>query len=68
MKNPSEKSRKPMVGESVERITLSIASADKKNLERLAKEKRVSVGWVVRDAISKYFSGQSGISNSEVEP
>lgn len=50
------KARRPVAGESVDRITLSIASEDKEALSKIADEKRVSIAWVIRDAITKYLS------------
>mgnify|MGYP001262237526 CR=1 FL=1 len=55
MKRASMKSRPPVGADDVERITLSISAADKRELERIAEEKRVSIAWVIRDAISRYL-------------
>ena len=38
------------------RISVTIPAAHYAELERIAKEKRVSVAWVVRDAIRDYLS------------
>lgn len=56
MKNRPLKARRPVAGESVDRITLSIASEDKAALGKIADEKKVSIAWVIRDAITKYLS------------
>jgi len=56
------RSRQPVSGEAVERISLSISSEDKAALDVIAAEKRVSLAWVVRDAVTKYL--QSGGEDS----
>lgn len=56
MKKRPLKSRQPVAGEDVDRITLSIAVKDKLALGEIANEKRVSIAWVIRDAITKYLS------------
>jgi hypothetical protein len=56
MKNRPLKARRPVAGERVDRITLSIASEDKAALGKIADEKKVSIAWVIRDAITKYLS------------
>ncbi len=58
MKNRPLKSRRPVAGESVDRITLSLASEDKAALGKIADEKKVSIAWVIRDAITKYLSDE----------
>ena len=56
MKKRPLKARQPIAGEDVARITLSIAAEDKLALGKIADEKRVSIAWVIRDAITKYLS------------
>jgi predicted transcriptional regulator len=56
MKDRPLKARRPVAGERVDRITLSIASEDKTALGKIADEKKVSIAWVIRDAITKYLS------------
>ena len=48
---------KPMKPQSMRpvRTTVSIPVADYEQLERIAIEKKVSVAWVVRDAIERYL-------------
>lgn len=58
MKKRSLRSRQPISTEKVERISLSLAGEDKAALDRIASEKRVSIAWVIRDAISGYLSQQ----------
>lgn len=58
MKRAPLKSRPPVGDEEVERVTLSIGAGDKRELERIAQEKRVSTAWVIRDAISQYLEGK----------
>jgi predicted transcriptional regulator len=40
-------------------MTLSIASEDKAALGKIADEKKVSIAWVIRDAITEYLSKKS---------
>jgi hypothetical protein len=56
MKKRPLKARQPVAGEDVDRITLSIAAEDKAELGKIADENRVSIAWVIRDAITKYLS------------
>jgi len=56
MKNRPPRSRHPVPGESVERLSISISAEDKSGLEQIATEKRVSLAWVIRDAITEYLS------------
>jgi predicted transcriptional regulator len=49
------------VGESVTRLSMSIPAEDKAALEKIALKKKVSLAWVLRDAVSKYLEAdQSG--------
>ena len=41
------------------RTTVSIPAQDYQELEQLAEQKRVSVAWVVREAVNKYLSDAS---------
>jgi len=56
MKRSPLRSRLPIPGKDVERISLSLGAEDKSALERIASEKRVSIAWVIRDAISMYLA------------
>jgi hypothetical protein len=49
------KSRQLVHGDKVERITLSISAEDKSALEGIAHQKRVSIAWVIRDAVTRYL-------------
>lgn len=40
----------------MQRISLMIGGDDRASLERLANEKRVSLAWVVRDAVTRYLA------------
>jgi hypothetical protein len=40
----------------ITRITVSVPNADYEHLLRIAENKRVSISWVVRDAVEKYLS------------
>lgn len=52
------RSRQAIPTQNVERISLSLAAEDKTALEQIANEKRVSIAWVIRDAVTKYLSEQ----------
>jgi hypothetical protein len=60
MKSPRPVPRHPVSEETVERVTVSLAQSDKTKLERIAEKKRVSLAWVVRDAITEYLERQPG--------
>lgn len=50
------RSRQPVTGGgAAERISLMISAEDRASLNRIADEKRVSVAWVVRDAVTRYL-------------
>ena len=68
MKNRPVKARQPVPGGDVDRITLTIAAADKLALGKIADDKRVSIAWVIRDAITKYLEGLEGISSVPGKP
>jgi predicted transcriptional regulator len=50
--------RQPTQREAVERLSISILKEDKEALERIAIEKKVSLAWVIRDAVSQYLTEQ----------
>lgn len=51
------RSRQPVPGGGdAERISLMISAADRASLDRIAIEKRVSLAWVVRDAVTRYLA------------
>lgn len=59
--NRRPRSRHPIPGESVARLSISIPTEDKLALEKIAAEKKVSLAWVLRDAVSNYLEiGNSG--------
>lgn len=41
------------------RTSVSIGAEDYKELERLAEQKKVTVAWMIRDAVEKYLGEQS---------
>ena len=53
--NRPPRSRQPVPGDSISRISVSISTEEKAALERIAEEKRVSLAWVIRDAVSRYL-------------
>ena len=62
MKNRSLKARRLVEGESVERITLSISAEDKAELGKIAHQIKVSIAWVISDAIYDYLSKNAKIA------
>jgi len=56
MKPRPLRSRQSVPGEETERISLKISCTDKASLDRIADEKRVSLAWVVRDAVTRYLA------------
>lgn len=48
--------RQPTQREAVERLSISVPKEDKEALERIAETKRVSLAWVIRDAVSQYLT------------
>jgi predicted transcriptional regulator len=42
-----------------ERISVSLSSGQKSELQRVAVEKKVSLAWVIREAIDVYLGKQS---------
>lgn len=55
--------RQPTQREAVERLSISVPKEDKEALERIAETKRVSLAWVIRDAVTQYLgSNDSGES------
>ena len=56
VKNLAPKSRLPIQGESVARLSISLSAEDKAGLERIAAKKRVSIAWVIRDAVAGYLA------------
>lgn len=53
------RSRHPIQGESITRLSISISAEDKTALEKIAVEKKVSLAWVLRDAVTKYLKSDS---------
>ncbi len=47
--------RDPAQREAVTRLSISIPAVDKAALEKIALEKKVSLAWVLRDAVSRYL-------------
>lgn len=41
------------------RTSVTISKSEYRELEKLASEKRVSIAWVVRDAVEKYLVSQA---------
>ena len=52
----TKKQAKAPVEKSSARVTVSFPADLKKTLEQIAKDQKVSFGWVVRDATEKYVS------------
>lgn len=41
------------------RTTVSLPAETQEQLERIAKQRKVSVGWVIRDAVDKYLAAEN---------
>ena len=54
--NRIHKSRHPIPGDTVSRLSISLSGEDKEALEGIAEEKRVSLAWVLRDAVAHYLA------------
>jgi metal-responsive CopG/Arc/MetJ family transcriptional regulator len=52
----TKKQAKARVAKATARLSVSFPADLKKTLEHIAKEQKVSLGWVVRDAAEKYVS------------
>lgn len=50
------RSRHPVSDSSVVRLSVSVSAEDKDALERIAADKKVSLAWVIRDALSQYLA------------
>lgn len=50
------------------RASVSFPGEHYVELERLASRKKVSVAWVVRDAVDKYLAAQMPLFNNELRP
>ena len=49
----------PSASEPVVRTTVSVPTKHYSQLEELARQKKVSIAWVVRDAIEHYLAERS---------
>jgi metal-responsive CopG/Arc/MetJ family transcriptional regulator len=58
MPKPSKPSQKQQKTQKSVRTSVSLSPALHDTLERMAKEKKVSMAWVIRDAAEKYVSEQ----------
>lgn len=54
-KEPSD--QKSEANSSGTRITVTLPPGDYAEVRRMAKEKKVSASWVIRDAVEKYIQG-----------
>jgi len=48
--------RQPTQRDAVERLSISVPKGHKEALERIATVKRVSLAWVIRDAVTQYLT------------
>ena len=58
MSKSSQPSQQPQQTHKSVRTSVSLPAALHDTLERMAKEKKVSVAWVIRDAAEKYIHEQ----------
>jgi len=49
------------------RLSVSFDEADYEELQRLAEQKKVSVAWVVREAVERYLSNRNPLFRSGSE-
>jgi len=57
--------RQPTQRDAVERLSISFPKGDKEALERIATGKRVSLAWVIRDAVTQYLSTNGSKESGE---
>lgn len=58
--------RKPIDSPGMVRRSVSLPVEECTELERIAGEKKVSVSWVVRDAVSQYLASRQPLFNQNV--
>lgn len=58
-RQPPLRSRQPLHSDEVERISVSLIKKDKEAVEKIARERRVSIAWVVREAVLEFLDRQS---------
>jgi Ribbon-helix-helix protein, copG family len=69
--HPMKMRKKPTAAidaEGVTRITVSVPTPDYEHLLRVAESKRVSMAWVVRDAVEKYLTADMPLFAREERP
>lgn len=64
-RQPPLRSRQPLHSDDVERISVSLIKKDKEAVEKIARERRVSIAWVVREAVIQYIQPRSGSNRSK---
>jgi len=50
------RSRQPLHCDQVERVSVSLTKEDKEAIEKIARERRVSIAWVVREAVIEFLA------------
>jgi len=55
-------------GERTIRASISFPDSQYAALRAIARQKRVSVAWVVRDAVEQYFAAQAPLFPRQAEP
>jgi hypothetical protein len=60
MRKPPLRSRQPLHCGQVERVSVSLTKEDKDAVEKIARERRVSIAWVVREAVIEFLSKSKG--------
>ncbi len=60
MRKPPLRSRQPLHCDQVERISVSLTKEDKDAVEKIARARRVSIAWVVREAVIEFLKKSKG--------
>ena len=55
-------------GEGTVRASISFPDGQYAALRAIARQKRVSVAWVVRDGVEQYFAAQAALFHRQAEP
>ncbi len=53
---PPLRFRQPLHSDEVERSSVSLIKKEKEAIEKIARERRVSIAWVVREAVIEFLA------------